>query len=237
MKKLVDIFDDLKYSGAMALDLSQEDLGQYDLNALNSDGDSALMVLLKLKYAIVGKLLKIDTKQIDYLLSNSNILHVNNAKKNALMCYFENSYAMVGLNNKQRQFLVEKTDLTQIDKLNYSCLTYALYYKKTLSVNQWKKLIKSVVNKDFEKTACLLNTISNFRNIPPLLDDYFEIFWKHVPDKDWLLNYIKQTPENVRNTLLETSVIQDYVIQRERQLLKEKTVSKKIAVHRAVLKI
>lgn len=237
MKKLVDIFDDLKYSGAMALDLSKEDLGQYDLDALNSDGDSALMVLLKRKYAIGGKLLKIDTKQIDYLLCNSNILHVNNSKKNALMYYLESSYAMVKLSDKQRQLLVEKTDLTQIDKLNYSSLTYALYYKKKLSVDEWKKLIKSVVNRDFEKTACLLNTISNFRNIPQLLEDYFEFFWKHVPDKDWLLSYIEQTPENVRNTLLETGIIQEYLIKRERQLLKDKTVSKKVAVPRAVSKI
>lgn len=95
-----------------------------------------------------NKKLKLNKKELDYLIYNSDLKQINQFGLCSLMAAFSNNLSEdLNLNNQQIDYLIKNSDLKHVDIDQWSALFYAIHYnnhqKLNLTFDQFDYLIKN----------------------------------------------------------------------------------------------
>lgn len=207
-------------------DLTHLDLKEYCMN--NRQEETALMKIITSK---TGFTLKFSKEQIDYLIQESDLKKVYKYK-NTLMLYLS-SQESLNLYVENLDNLFDKTDLTHLDSMSHTALSYALFHAVKLSDKHWALLVNAILNPQFNNDKALANVIDLAKHKRDY--SYFEIIWVYTDNKEWLYNYINEkSHESTKKFILESALMKEYAITREKEHLSQniKNRSESLKIHK-----
>lgn len=124
-------------------DISKLDLTFFDIHAINSEKQNALIFALKHK-------INLSQTQWQYLIEHSDLKHQDSSGKNALFYALPYNHKNI-LTRAQIDYILHNSDLNQITQFNYqsnyNCLMFAICHNNNYSIHldfsQWDYLIKN----------------------------------------------------------------------------------------------
>lgn len=168
--RLIDLLEQVSN-----VDLSDLDLTQVDINALNDSGENALMYYFEHKERYD---LFFNEAQLQYLIDNSNLEQRSNRLVNALLLMLKNKAKQnLNLTTSHIDSIIKKSTIAyKKEETLDQALIYDFRFPHDLCIEHWQKIMKcclgEVFEEDFMKKFCaLLCVTNNFGKIFPAIED------------------------------------------------------------------
>lgn len=190
------------------VDLSQFDLTQFDIDAVNEFGENSLMYYFehKERYGLF-----FSEKQLNYLTENSNLEQRSNRGVNVILLLLKNK-AKQNLNVNARHIdnIVKRSFLNfkKIEILDQA-LIYDFRFPQDLNAKHWRKIVNCCLEPDFEeeqtnKLCAMLCVTNNFAKI-----------FKAIDNKEGFISFLRDHKSSASCALLYKSHEIQYYIEKK----------------------
>lgn len=206
--------------------LSKEDIDNFDLSEKNVQGEAYFFRLFQKYYQHSIE------SEIDYFLGKIDLSSLNGLGQSVIMCVVEKSlFNSIVIEELTWDKLFNDCDLSVCDAEQQNLLFLLLSCdKENLKNNNihdrhFNKVVNTTLNSKQENEA-VKNTIDFIvENLEEMPGDIKRI-WSHLEDKDWFINYIENSKEELHKDILKCEEIKTYKEKQQLEKIIEKTNNK-----------